>query len=810
MSIKNSLRLSLILLASLPLIFMTILTYIISYNKYVKLAENSASDLARTYGTGFDAQLNVQIAEIESLSHGLVIQNLLLENYNGPSLGVDSSFYTPVCELLTQSSAYMNNTVSFYLYDVQGYLVASSDQQAKGDWSEYMDSSVSSITQTTIMKSSNINKNNNSIELITPVYVKNTIVGLLRANITSDYFGAFIPKTGDAFILTQTGDYLFSATGLSSDTSLESEAFELFSSESESESGFLTNGAGTINDIYGYYIIKDLGWIYLIRQDGSNYREVTEALPITLIVTLVLMLLLAFLVSRILVNKYTYPIFHLKGVMTEAASGNLDVISDINTNNEFGELSDNFNTMMGMISSNYKELEESKIALENSEKEIKKNYDEIEQLAYHDVLTGLYNRAAFIKYSNEILNNSGATLSHHAVFFLDLDNFKNVNDTLGHDYGDLLLQQVSQKLASYTDEQDIFARTGGDEFLILKTDYESIQQLKDFATKLVDIAGYPFDLDGETAHISISIGISLFPNNGLSISELVKNADIAMYSAKTTGKNNYRFFNSYMEDDFNRRNDLADILATVIPKKEVFLQYQPQASITDGHITGYEALMRIDSEVAGYISPSEFIPIAEDSGAIIELGEWALYEACRFNQDLIERGYGPLKVSVNVSTTQLRDHHLYDIIESIPTVTGMELTNLEIEITESVLMNSLEHNLKLINEIKSLGVSIALDDFGTGYSSFNYLTQIPIDTLKIDKSFIDGICNNEKDKCIADSIINLAHKMDISVVAEGVEDVEQLRILQSQFCDTLQGYLFSKPLASSQFVDLLEKEKGLK
>ena len=215
--------------------------------------------------------------------------------------------------------------------------------------------------------------------------------------------------------------------------------------------------------------------------------------------------------------------------------------------------------------------------------------------------------------------------------------------------------------------------------------------------------------------------------------------------------------------------------------------------------------MRINSELVGLISPAEFIPIAEDSGAIVALGEWALYEACKFNQSLINQGYGPFKVSVNVSTTQLKDDHIVDVIKSIPSVTGMDLSNLEIEITESVLMNSLEHNLILINEIKSLGVTIALDDFGTGYSSFNYLTQIPIDTLKIDKSFIDGICENEKDKCIADSIINLAHKMNISVIAEGVEINDQLEILKSQECDILQGYLFSRPLSDTQLTELIQQ-----
>ncbi|MBQ8913154.1 MAG: EAL domain-containing protein, partial [Lachnospiraceae bacterium] len=340
--------------------------------------------------------------------------------------------------------------------------------------------------------------------------------------------------------------------------------------------------------------------------------------------------------------------------------------------------------------------------------------------------------------------------------------------------------------------------------------YDSVDELKNFAQSVVDIVKLPFDLEGETAHVSASIGVALFPEHGLSINELIKNADLAMYSAKTSGNNAYRFFDSFMDYDFSRKNELNDILSSVIDKKEVYLLYQPQVNMITGEITGYEALMRINSELLGFVSPEEFIPIAEDNGMINELGEWALYEACMFNNTIIKNGYGPFKVSVNVSTSQLKKDNFIDIIKSIPAKTGMSLKYLEIEITESVLMQSFEHNLKLINQIKELGVAIALDDFGTGYSSFNYLTQLPIDTLKIDKSFIDDICNNENDKYIANTIISLAHQMNIAVVAEGVESQDQLEILQDQLCDTLQGYLFSKPITASELAKIITINKTLK
>lgn len=807
MSIQKSLRLSLVLMACLPLIFLTIFTYNLSYKKYMDLATQSTVELAKNYGMGFQSQLNSQIAEVEGLANGTNIQNLVLENYNGVTLGNDSPYYTNVTDLFATASDYAGNNVNYYLYDVNGYYITSSDNTNTDDWQEHMAIPVEDITETKILQCSPLDEIE-SIDVVSPIIIKSQIVGLIRANITSRYFGSFIPEDGSAFIMTNDGGYLFTSTGLTGQRELETQAFNcLNGADNAKDYGHLK--ASSFKNIYGFCKLSDSNWLYLIKQQGTQYQQILATLPITMSITLIIILMIAIWVSRILSAKYTEPIFTLRDNMTDASSGNLDVKCDVASDDEFGDLSRMFNSMMDIISNNYKELSTSKAALEVSEQELKKNYAHIEQLAYHDGLTGLYNRVAFMKYAYKIFHDASVGASKHAIFFIDLDNFKNINDTLGHDYGDLLLKDVSDRMLSCIASDDILARNGGDEFLILKNRFDTVDDLENFASQLVNVVHHPFILNDETAVVSMSVGIAVFPNNGLTVSELIKNADIAMYNAKNSGKNSYRFFDSYMEDDVNRKNDLADILSHVIDKNEIYLQYQPQVNVESGQVTGYEALMRIESELVGFISPAEFIPIAEETGIINILGEWALIEACNFNQVLIKSGFGPLRVSVNVSTTQLKDDHLIDIIKSIPEKTGMDLKHLEIEITESVLMNSFEHNLKLINQMKELGCSIALDDFGTGYSSFNYLTQIPIDTLKIDKSFIDGICSNEKDRCIADSIIDLAHKMDISVVAEGVEDNEQLQILQNQFCDTLQGYLFSKPLNSTDFIELLSKHKTL-
>lgn len=773
--------------------------------KYLELAKNTAVSVATSYADGFHAQLEVQVSEAEGLARSVAIQSILLESYNNISLGTSSSYYDQVMQTMDDAVFNFEGHITYYVYDLDGFFIASTsdDPSTMVDWQEYMNIDVKDITETKIMSASNINKNTHSIEVLTPVIFKDMIIGLIRANISSDYFGTFLSSSEDAFILTGDNTTLFNSPGFSNDNYLQEQAEMILGSTNTS--GYICKGS-SFNKIYGYSKVADHDWYYIIKQEGTEYQNILSSLPITLIITLCIILLISIHISNILAHKYTAPIITLKDNMTEAAAGNLDLKCEINSDDEFGELSDMFNNMMNIISTNYNQLSESKKQLEANELELKKNYAHIEQLAYHDGLTGLYNRVAFMKFAYDILHKNGSQLSSkHAIFFLDLDNFKNVNDTLGHDYGDILLKQVALRLNSTIELNDLLARTGGDEFLILKPSYTSVEELDKYARKLVSVIREPYNLDGETASVSLSVGIALFPRDGLTTSELIKNSDIAMYNAKTSGKNSYKFFNSYMEDDVNRRNDLAEILSKVIDNNEIFLHYQPQVNVSTGQITGFEALMRIESELVGFIPPSEFIPIAEDSGIINQLGEWALFEACSFNQKLIELGYKDLRVSVNVSTTQLQDNRLIDAIKSIPEKTGMSLKNLEIEITESVLMNSLEHNLELINQIKSLGASIALDDFGTGYSSFNYLTQIPIDTLKIDKSFIDGICSNEKDRCIADSIISLAHKMNISVVAEGVEDVEQLKILQQQFCDTLQGYLFSKPIKSNDFIELLKK-----
>ncbi len=802
MSIKKSLQSSIILIAIIPVILMAILAYVVAATKYAQINTENTKLIAQDYSYGFTAQLEAQVIETSAIANLNDTKSYLLEKINAPDvlLSTSSTYYSNIKNTITQISNNFDSDVNYYIYDIDGYLVVSSSDNSISDWTEIMTEPISTYKETTIINHSNFA--DDSIDIVTPIIVKNQTIGLVRTNIAANYFGNYLATDASniGFVIDNEGIPMFG-----------------YNASSESDKAFLDKIINTNNTIeknsvisigteynYGYASINEYQWTYVIKQSTNTFTNIVSSLPAIFIILLIIVVILSIQISHGLAGKYTQPIIELSENMQTAASGELNVHCNINSEDEFGVLSDSFNQMMDIISTNYNEAITSKKEAEASRQELQLHYEDMERLAYTDALTGLYNRTAFFKFANEILADNKMGLKNHAVIFIDLDGFKSINDTLGHDYGDLLLKAVTKKFASFINDDDILARNGGDEFVILRNQVKSTEDLEQFLEKLISISSHPFLLEDETVHISLSAGVALFPQNGLSLSELMKNADIAMYSSKNAGKNSYTFFSSTMEDEVNRRNDLIDILREAIDNKDIYLLYQPQADVTTGEIIGCEALMRLNSPIVGFVSPDEFIPVAEECGLIDELGEWALLEACRFNQRLMDAGFKPIRISVNVSTAQLRSDRLVKAIESLPEKTSMPLKYLEIELTESVLMTNFNHNLALINRMKELGVKIALDDFGTGYSSFSYLTKIPINTLKIDKSFIAGICDNKNDAYIAGTIINLAHQLGITVIAEGVETIEQLRILQGQMCDVLQGYFFSRAISENDFIELLK------
>jgi len=425
-------------------------------------------------------------------------------------------------------------------------------------------------------------------------------------------------------------------------------------------------------------------------------------------------------------------------------------------------------------------------------------------LAFHDKLTGLANRDLFHDRLNMALLQAKRSQSGCAVLFIDLDNFKYVNDTFGHAKGDLLLQKVVLMLKACLRENDALARMGGDEFTVLLQDFDSRDDVALTARRINEVLAGPIRIDGQDLYISASIGISCFPEDGDTPSVLMKHADTAMYSAKNDGRKRHRFFSSTMESYAINRIEMEQHLRRALENNEFQLFYQPQINLDSGQIVGAEALLRWQRTGVGLVSPDQFIPLAEETGLIIPIGEWVLREACAQCRTWQQRGWKDLRISVNLSGHQLKQANLSSLVANILKETGLEPGFLDLELTENSAMQHIEASLKTLTALKRSGVQISIDNFGTGYSSLRrYLTPFPIDRLKIDRSFISGIANNPNDAAIVMAIIVMAHCLGFEVIAEGVETDEQLSFLKMHGCNDVQGYLLGYPVPADEFTKLL-------
>ncbi|CAG0987303.1 partial putative signaling protein, partial [Rhodocyclaceae bacterium] len=434
------------------------------------------------------------------------------------------------------------------------------------------------------------------------------------------------------------------------------------------------------------------------------------------------------------------------------------------------------------------------IAIFSDITERKENEARIEHLAYHDALTGLPNRFALQARLAQSLADARRNGTQVALMFIALDHFKTINDSLGHDIGDQLLMTVARRISATLRESDTVARLGGDEFVIVVPGVGSPEDAARVAEKVIEHVGEPLALAGHKLHTSPSIGIGIFPTDGHNAETLMKNADIAMYYAKQHGRNAYRFFTADMNAVATERLMLETQLRAALDRNQISLVYQPQIHLATGIIVGVEALARWNHPERGLVMPETFIPVAEETGLIIPLGAWVIEEACRQAVAWRAAGMPPLRVSVNLSPHQFRDHALARHVGEILERTGLPADNLELELTESAMTSNTEHVIETLRALRDLGVHIAVDDFGAGYSSLAYLKRLPIDRLKIDRSFVSDMEQNANGVAIANGIVALATTLGLSVTAEGIETPAQLEILRSFECTDGQGFLFSRPL----------------
>jgi diguanylate cyclase (GGDEF)-like protein len=427
----------------------------------------------------------------------------------------------------------------------------------------------------------------------------------------------------------------------------------------------------------------------------------------------------------------------------------------------------------------------------------------IKYLATHDGLTGLPNRTMFA----ELLNGSIETARRYekklAVLFIDLDRFKVINDTLGHADGDTLLLEIASRLRQALRASDVVARLGGDEFVVMLPELTDEQEIAIVARKLLAAVMQPVMLRGQDCRVTASIGIAVYPEDGNDEQALTKNADMAMYLAKDDGKNDFRRFSPDMKTQSIERLVLETNLRDALERDEFVLQYQPKIDLRTGRITGVEALLRWDQPDLGMLQPSQFIPLAEETGLIVPIGRWVLKTACEQHMAWRRDGLRPVSMAINLSPRQFQHEQLLQDIDDTLATTGMPPELLELEITEGMITQNVERAINLLTEIKSRGVRLAMDDFGTGYSSMALVKQFPVDALKIDRSFVRNLPNDTNDKAIADAIIGLGKALKLTIIAEGVETTEQEAFLRDHACDEMQGYLFSRPVSAESIPDLL-------
>jgi len=436
----------------------------------------------------------------------------------------------------------------------------------------------------------------------------------------------------------------------------------------------------------------------------------------------------------------------------------------------------------------------------------RQNEEHLTRLASIDVLTGLPNRAVFTDRVEHAIHKSMRNSGRLAVFFLDLDHFKQINDSLGHKAGDILLAEVANRIKSCLREGDTVARLGGDEFTLLLEDVRSAEYVGKVAEKVINSMTKPYQIETTEVNISPSIGISLYPADGRDVDMLVRNADAAMYHAKKVGRNNFQFYSAEMNAEAAQRLAMETALRRAVEQQDLHLHYQPQVDLQTGKLVGAEVLLRWHSEQWGDVSPAEFVPMLEDTGLITQVGEWILRQACATYLEWSNRLPENFMMAVNLSGRQFKGGLLAAFIRRLLNETGMPAVNLELEITESMLMDDTELATTTLAELSEMNISLAIDDFGTGYSSLSYLKQFPLNVLKIDSSFVRDVTSDKDDAAIVDAIMALSSSLGLKVVAEGVETIDQLQYLQRHDCHLAQGYLFSKAVDKARFVSLIEQE----
>jgi diguanylate cyclase (GGDEF)-like protein len=608
-------------------------------------------------------------------------------------------------------------------------------------------------------------------------------------------------RHGDVFFTDSAGKILFHPDKSKVGGQLKNNLFAKLTDSTQS-----TDSVDALyrNTSAHYQGIKLHDWLYAVavyQESEFNDRSFSLGRLVTLIASVAILLTIALLfgfLKKVLIT----PILKLGHAADEIGRGKLLVPIDVDTDDEVGQLATSF-----------KEMGEN----------LRHYHEQVRYVAYHDSLTGLPNRLMFKDYLGRATAEARRNLQELSILFIDLDNFKRINDTLGHQAGDTLLEAFAQRLTACLRETDVIsheehdttssvmARLAGDEFTIMLPRTKGASASQKVARRILELLTEPFTINRQELFVSASVGIALYPNDGVSVDELMKNADIAMYHAKKSGRNNYQYFSGKLNKEALFKVKIESKLRHALDKDELEVYYQPQMAFSSGRIIGAEALLRWKDEELGMISPEVFIPIAEEYGLIVAITEWVIHSVCKQAQQWKERYKNPLTMAVNISAVHFCGHGLEELVSRTLDATGYDPQFLEIELTETSVLLDPDMAISTLRNLQAMGLQTSLDDFGTGYSSLNYLMQLPLNKLKIDRSFVINmdvsVDENENDKgkgtAIVSAIIAMAHSLDLEVIAEGVEEVAQLQLLRKLKCDIVQGYYIARPMPASEFEQLV-------
>ena len=645
------------------------------------------------------------------------------------------------------------------------------------------------------------------VYIATPIKEKSgEIIGVLCKEMNHAIFAEFINDMqielmGQPYILDKQFQVVAQGKIAQIDSILEEQKLEKIINEQilqEKNWGQYINTKSHKESFMAYYTIKDIGWTVCVTQNITAMKFQVYKGIILIMAIIIVVVLFVHLAGKKLVEAIIKPIDSLMETVNSVAAGSLDHYCCYDEQDEFKTLSMQYNNML-------KKLGESDRNFDDACKQL----TAMKQKVFFDGLTGCLNKATFIE-SLDALLSSKERMNEAALLFIDLDDFKKINDALTHELGDKVLNYVGQSLASLLTTDSFIGRFGGDEFVICKTCVNNIEEIHELVYNILSLFEEKLDIGETKVHLTCSVGIAMYPQDGQDSSTLLKNADTAMYKVKDNGKNSYSFYTKSMSQILDRKLLVEEAVREGIGKHSFYLQYQPIVDMDLEETVGCEALIRLKDSELGFISPAEFIPIAEESDLIIEIGDWVLENALIALKCIHNEGHSEFTMNINVSSIQIKEEGFLDKLKRVIKKVGVSPQSIKLEVTESVLIEDVEKSIEIFKQIKDMGIKIALDDFGTGYSSLNYLRNIPIDVLKMDKTFIDEITTSRVLSEIVDSIIGVAHALDLLVVGEGVEDEMQLEVLRRKGCDLIQGYYYSKPLRVEELEARLQIEKTAK